>query len=154
MGFGYAPEQATAIVVVDLGGLPGVLVDEEVALGIDVALAGLEGRLDFPDPVQLVTGQVLVDMASLEDVRVLQLGGCQAVAVVRDVDFLLADQFPVVAIRCPVEHVVVVRGAQAVGGDTRAVVGDLRCAAYAALAGVVHPGLARLLDLVEWLAYQ
>lgn len=114
MGFGDTPQVTAAIVLIDDCGLPGVLVDIEVTLGIDVALAGLEGGFHVPDAVQLVAGQILVDMTGLEDVRVLEVRGVQAVAVVRDVQLLLADQFPVVAIRGTVVHVQLVGGAHAV----------------------------------------
>ncbi|MNM99871.1 hypothetical protein D3C81_1124440 [compost metagenome] len=104
--------------------------------------------------MQLVARQVLVDVAGLEDVGVLQLGRPELVVVVRDVHFLLADQLPVVAVRRAVVHVVVVRGRLAVGGSRRTVVGHLRGATHAALAGVVHPRLARLGDLVDGLVDQ
>ena len=104
--------------------------------------------------MQFVTGQVLVDVARLDDVVVLELRRVQAVAVVRNVHLALAHQFPVVTVRCAGEHVVVVRGAQAVRGGARAVVRNLRGAANAALAGVVDPRQARLLHLVQGLVHQ
>ncbi|MNO80128.1 hypothetical protein D3C76_713200 [compost metagenome] len=93
-------------------------------------------------------------MAGLEDVGVLHLRRSQLVVVVRDVQLLLADQLPLVAVRCAVVHVQVVGGTQAVDFRGRAVVGHLRCAAHAALAGVVLPGHARVLDLVEGVMHQ
>ncbi|MNN40955.1 hypothetical protein D3C81_1550470 [compost metagenome] len=93
-------------------------------------------------------------MAGLDDVGVFQLRIIQLVAVVGDVHLLLAHQLPGVTIRGAVEHVVVVRGGQAVGGGGRAVVGHLGRAAHAALAGVVEPGQARFLDLVDGLVHQ
>ncbi|MCY1530626.1 hypothetical protein D9M68_658200 [compost metagenome] len=104
--------------------------------------------------MQLVAGQVLVDVAGLDDVLVLQLRRIELVAVVGDVQLLLADQFPVVAVRRAVVHVVVVGGRHAVGGGRRAVVGHLGRAPHAALAGVVEPRLARFLDLVDGLVHQ
>ncbi len=43
MSFSYTPQGTATIVVVDGSGLPGILIDVEVTLGIDVALALLEG---------------------------------------------------------------------------------------------------------------
>ncbi|MCY1507191.1 hypothetical protein D9M68_414590 [compost metagenome] len=104
--------------------------------------------------MQFVAAQVLVDVAGLDDIRVLQLRRPQLVVVVRDVHFLLADQLPVVAIGRAVVQVGVVGGTHAVGGGARAVIGDLRGTAHATLAGVVGPGQARLLDLVDGLVDQ
>ncbi len=154
MRLGHAPQGAATVVMVDLGGLPGVLVDVEVTLGVDVPLARLQGRDHMPDAVQLVAGQVLVDVAGLDDFAVLDLRIVELVAVVGNVDFLLAFQLPVVAVRRTVVHVEVVRGAQAVGGGAGTVVGHLRSPPHAALAGVVEPRQARLLDLVEGLVDQ
>src|SRR5690606_38746196 len=67
VGLGHAPQVATTVVVVDDRGLPGVFVDVEVTLGVDVALAGLEGGFHVPDTVQLIAGQILVDVTGLED---------------------------------------------------------------------------------------
>ncbi|MNP34552.1 Transcriptional regulatory protein DevR (DosR) [compost metagenome] len=66
--------------------------------------------------MQLVAGQVLVDMTGLEDVGVLQLRRRQGVAVAGDVHLPLARQLLVVAIGSAVEHVGVVGGAHAVEG--------------------------------------
>src|SRR5690606_33219820 len=57
-------------------------------------------------------------------------------------------------VRSTVVHGEVVGGAHAVGGSTRTVIGDLRSAAYTTLTGVVHPGHARFLQLVESIVYQ
>ncbi|MCY1418396.1 hypothetical protein D9M71_339550 [compost metagenome] len=140
--------------MVDLDQGPGVLVEVHVARSVDVPLARLDGAYHFPHTVQFVAGQVLVDMTGLDHVRVLQLRRPQLVVVVGNVDFLLADQLPVVAVWRAVVHVVVVCHAHAVGGGTRAIVGDLRGAAYAALAGVIGPRQARFLDLVDGLVGQ
>ncbi|MNZ83548.1 hypothetical protein D3C78_1022790 [compost metagenome] len=137
--------------MVDFHQLPGVLVEVHVALGVDVPLAGLQGGLHVPYAVQLVAAQVLVDVALLDDVGVFHVGRLQLVAVVRDVQFLLADQFPVVAVRGAVHHVGVVGGAHAVGSLAGCVVGQFRGAAHAALAGVVDPGFARFGNLVDGL---
>ncbi len=93
-------------------------------------------------------------MARLEQFLVLHLGAADLVVVVGNVDFLLAQQLPVIAVRRAVEHIGVVGGAQAVGGGDRRVVGKVRRTPHTALAGVVAPGLARLLDLVEGLVHQ
>ncbi|MNS99101.1 hypothetical protein D3C72_1334890 [compost metagenome] len=73
----------------------------------------------------------------------------QHIAVVGDVDFLLAHQLPVVTVRCAVVHVGVVRYAQAISGGAWAVIGHLRGAAHTPLTGVVSPGHARLGHLVK-----
>ncbi|MCY1300905.1 hypothetical protein D9M70_504930 [compost metagenome] len=93
-------------------------------------------------------------MTGLDQILVFHRGAGNPVVVVGDVDFPLAGQGPVVAVRGAVEHVLVVDGAQSVRGRARCVVGEQRCAAHAALAGVVAPGLAGLRDLVEGLADQ
>src|SRR3990167_994741 len=98
MGFSHTPQGTATVVVVDGSSLPGIFVEVEVTLGIDVTLARLQGRSHMPYAVQLVTSQVLVDVANLDDLAVLQLRRVQTVAVVRNVDFLLAMQLPVVAI--------------------------------------------------------
>ncbi len=81
--------------------------------------------------------------------RVLELVG-----VVGDVDFLLADELPVVAVEGAVVHVELVRGAHRVGGGAGVVVGDVGRAANPTLARVVEPGVAVLLDLVHGLRDQ
>ncbi|MNO03032.1 hypothetical protein D3C81_2236260 [compost metagenome] len=63
---------ATTVVLVDFHRRPGVFVEVHVALGVDVSLTRLEGALHFPHPVQLVAGQVLVDVTGLDDVVVLE----------------------------------------------------------------------------------
>ena len=82
MGFTYAPELSTAVVELRLNDGPAVLVDEEATLGIDVPLAALESRLDFPDTVKLVARQILIDVTGLDDVLVLQVTGGDLVTVV------------------------------------------------------------------------
>ncbi len=81
-------------------------------------------------------------------------GILELVGVVGDVDLLLPDQLPVVAVDRAVEHVELVGGAHVVGRGARVVVGDVRGAADAALARVVEPRAARLLDLVERLVHE
>src|SRR5690606_26703769 len=150
----HAPELATAVVQLGLDDAPAVLIDIEATLTIDVALAGLEVGLDFPDPMQLVASQILVHMAGLDDVAVLDVAGADLVAVVRNVQLLLAHQSPFVAIRGATERVEVVGGTHAVGRGARAVIGYLRRTAYATLAGVVDPRLARFPDLIERIVNQ
>ncbi|MCY1426940.1 hypothetical protein D9M71_427690 [compost metagenome] len=125
-----------------------------MALGIDVALARFQGADHFPYPVQFVTRQVLVDVAGLEDVSVLHLRRPELVVVVGNVDFLLADQLPVVAVRRAVVHVGVVGGTQAIRGGARPVIGDLWSTAHPTLAGVVGPDITRCLELVDGLVGQ
>ncbi|MCY1434749.1 hypothetical protein D9M71_508180 [compost metagenome] len=149
MGLGHAPQLVATVVLVDHRGLPGVFVDVEVTLGVDMALARFQGRDHMPYPAQLVTGQVLVDVPGLEDVGVLELRIVELVAVGGDEQLFLAFQLPVVTVRRAVVHVQVVRSSQAVSSGTRTIIGNLRCLAYAALASVVHPRLARFLYLVQ-----
>lgn len=116
MGFGHAPQLTATVVMVDDGCLPGIFVDEEVTLGVDMTLTRLQGCHHMPDPAQLVTRQVLVDMAGLDDVGVLESRRIDLVAVGGNVHFLLAFERPVITIRCPVVHVQVVGCAQAIRG--------------------------------------
>ncbi|MNZ87760.1 hypothetical protein D3C78_1066310 [compost metagenome] len=88
-------------------------------------------------------------MSGLENVGVFQRGRSQAVVVVRNVHLLLADQFPVVAIRSTIEQVAVVRSAHAVRRGTWPIIGNLRCTSHTTLTGVVDPGQTRLLDLID-----
>ncbi len=104
--------------------------------------------------MQFVAGQRRVQVTDLEQVLVLNLRAGDLVVVVRDVDFLLAHQFPVVAIRSTVEHVGIVGGTQAIGGSDRRVVCQVRRTTHATLTGVVTPGLARFLDLIQGLVNQ
>ncbi|MNP78347.1 hypothetical protein D3C76_1759360 [compost metagenome] len=54
--------------------MPAVLVDVEVALGIDVALAGFQRRLHVPDPVQFIACVLRVQVPGLDDLCVLERG--------------------------------------------------------------------------------
>src|SRR3990167_4496446 len=94
MGFSHTPQSTATAVVVDGSSLPGIFVEVEVTLGIDMTLARFQGCSHIPYAVQLVTGQVLIDMASLDDLVILQLRRVQTVAVVRNVDFLLTVELP------------------------------------------------------------
>src|SRR3990167_10254547 len=154
VGLSYTPQGTATILMVDLRGLPGVFIEVEVTLGIDMTLAGLQGRSHMPYTVQLVTGLLLVDMARLDDFAVLQLRRIQTVGVVRNVDFLLAVQLPLVTVRCTVVHVEVVGSTQAIGGGTRPVIRHLRGATHATLTGVVQPCQTRLFHLVEGFVHQ
>src|SRR5690554_2124226 len=150
----YTPQGATAVIVVGQGDHPGVLVHEEVTLGVDVALTLLDVALYFPGAVQLEAGVFRVDVTGFQHVGVLQARLGQLTGVVGQEDFLLADQFPIVTVRSTVVHGEVVGGAHTVGGGTRTVIGDLRSTAYTTLTGVVYPGHARFLQLVEGIVYQ
>src|SRR5690606_36209795 len=149
-----APELATTVVQLGCDDGPAVFINIEATLAIDVALTGLEVGLDFPDPMQLVASQVLIHVARLDDVAVLDVAGADLVAVVGNVQLFLAHEGPVVTIRGATEHVEVGGGAHAVGRGARAIVGHLRCAAYATLTGVIYPRLARLLNLIERVMHQ
>ncbi len=154
MRLAYTPQLATTVVVVDVSGLPGVLVDKHVTLGVDMALSRLDVGNHFPDAVQLIARQILVDMTSLEDLVVLDLRRAQLVVVVGDEHLALAHQLPVVTIRSAVVQVEVVGGTHAVSSGTWAVVGDLRSATNAALTSVVDPRHTRGCYLVDGLVDQ
>src|SRR5690606_25341613 len=154
VSFAHTPQGATAVVVISQADHPGVLVHEEVALGVDVALTLLDVTLYFPHPMQLEAGVFRIDVTGFEHVGILHARLGQLTGVVGQEDFLLADQFPVVTVRSTVVHGEVVGGGHAVGGSTRTVIGDLRSAAYTTLTGVVYPGHARFLQLVEGIVYQ
>src|SRR5690606_1103462 len=145
----YTPQGATAGIVVGQGEHPGVLVHEEITLGVDVALTLLDVALYFPGAVQLEAGEFRVEVTCFQQVRALQARLGQLARVVGQEDFLLADQFPVVTVRSTVVHGEVVGGTHTVGSGTRTVIGHLRSTAYTTLTGVVYPSHARLLQLIE-----
>ncbi|MNF80594.1 hypothetical protein D3C84_628410 [compost metagenome] len=72
MPFADAPQLAASVVMVHLRQLPAVFIEVHVARGVDVTLAWLDLGNHFPDAVQFVAGQVLIDMTGLEDVGVLE----------------------------------------------------------------------------------
>src|SRR5690554_973443 len=152
--FAHTPQGATTVVVISQADHPGVLVHEEVTLSVDVALTLLDITLHFPHAMQLEAGVFRVDVTGFQHVGVLQARLGQLTGVVGQEDFLLADQFPVVTVRSTVVHGEVVGGTHTVGGGTRTVIGDLRSTAYTTLTGVVYPGHARFLQLVEGIVYQ
>ncbi|MNS57344.1 hypothetical protein D3C72_902270 [compost metagenome] len=78
--------------------------------------------------------------------RILHVG--QLVGVVRHDHFLLADQFPVVAIQRTVEHEHVIVGARTGGTRVRRVVGQARRQLDSTLPRQVLPGATRLLQRV------
>src|SRR3546814_12705176 len=59
-----------------------LLIEIHVALGVDVTFVWLDRTDHFPDPMQLIAGQILVDVAGLDHVVVLEAGGIKFVAVV------------------------------------------------------------------------
>src|SRR5690554_7591189 len=150
----YTPQGATTIVVVSQRDHPGVFVDKEVTLGVDVALTLLHVALYFPGPVQLEAGMLGVDVTSLEHIGVLQTRLGRLAGVVRQKDFLLADQFPVIAVRSATVHGEVVSGTHAVGSGTRTIIGYLRGATYTTLTSVVYPGHTRLFQLIQSVMHQ
>ena len=151
VGLGDAPHLAAGIVLVDGKNLPAVLVDVKGAAFVDVRGTGLQGGFDDPDAVELVAGEVLVDVKRLEDVGVFHRAAVQFVGIVGNNDFLFADELPFVAVGSAVIHVELVAGAHAVGGGAGVVIGNIGGAAHAALAGVVDPGVPFFFHLVEGL---
>jgi len=51
VGLAYTPKLTTTVVQLRLDDGPAILVDEETALGVDVALATLERGFNLPDAV-------------------------------------------------------------------------------------------------------
>src|SRR3990167_7026410 len=154
MGFSHTPQGTATVVVVDGSSLPGIFIEVEVTLGIDMTFTRFQGCCHMPYAVQLVTGQVLVDMASFDDLVILQLRRVQTVAVVRNVDFLLTVELPLVTVRSTVVHVEVVGRTQTVSGGTWTVIRHLRSTTHTTLTGVVQPRQTRLFHLVKGFVYQ
>src|SRR5690554_1126916 len=154
VGFSNTPELTTAIVMIDYRCLPGIFVDVEVTLGVDVAFTFFKGRAHVPHAVQLIASQILIDVACLDDLIVAETAINQLVGVVRNVHLFLANQFPVVTVRSAVEHVKVIGRTHAVSRGTRTIVSDLRGSTNATLAGVVDPGTTGLCNLVNGFVYQ
>ncbi|MNJ60212.1 hypothetical protein D3C77_559290 [compost metagenome] len=80
--------------------------------------------------------------------------GRQFVGVVGHQHVFLADQLPVIAIRCAVEHVHHVVGAQPFGRHDRRVIRDFRCAQHPALTRVIGPRKAGFGGLVDGFMHQ
>ena len=154
MAFSHTPQHTTAVVMVDDAGLPGIFIQVEGTLGVNMAVAVFQSGFHFPDPVQFIAGMILIDVTCLDDVIVLQVARFQLVGVVRNVHFLLAHQFPVVAIRRTVVEVEVIRGTHTVGGRSRRIVGNGRCATNLTRASVVDPRLTRLFHLIQGFVHQ
>ncbi|MNQ90808.1 hypothetical protein D3C85_1061620 [compost metagenome] len=74
MPFAHAPQLAASVVMVHFRQLPAVFIEVHVACRVDVTFARLDLGHHFPDAVQFVAGQVLIDMTGLEDVGVLEVG--------------------------------------------------------------------------------
>src|SRR5690606_26085180 len=91
VGFSNTPELTTAIVMIDDRCLPGIFVDVEVTLGVDVAFTFFKGRAHVPHAVQLIASQILIDVACLDDLIVAETAINQLVGVVRNVHLFLAD---------------------------------------------------------------
>ncbi len=93
-------------------------------------------------------------MVLLQQVRVLHRVAVELVRVVRNVDFLLADERPVVTLGTAVVHVVLIGGTQVVRVGAWIVERDVRRATYAALARVVDPRTSILFRLIQRLVHQ
>ena len=83
VAFTYAPQCAATIVVIGQGDQPGVFINKEVTLRVDMALACLHVALYFPNAVQLETRVVGVDVARLQNVFVFDTRLAQLAADVR-----------------------------------------------------------------------
>src|SRR6266550_8493819 len=152
--FLHAIQLPARVVAVHREDLPGILVHVQRAAAVQVAEAVLERRIHHPDAMQLVARQILVDVVPAQQLAVLELPVLQTVGIVGDVDLLLADELPVVALGAAVVHVELIRGAQVVGVGARVVEGDVRRAPHTALAGVIDPRAPCLLRLIERLLHQ
>ncbi|MNY11166.1 hypothetical protein D3C86_1441810 [compost metagenome] len=95
---GVFPQLPTGIVVVGHDRMPGVFVNEQHPLAIDMAIAFLQVGLQHPHATQLITHKVRVGMVGRQDVGVFDGRSVGFERVGRDVDLALADQFPVVAL--------------------------------------------------------
>ena len=146
------PQIAACIVEVAHHGMAGVLIKEKHALAIEMAIAFLERGFQHPDAAQFVAHVVGVGMAGLEQIGVLHGIGVNLVRVGGNVDFLLAQILPVVALGRAIEETVGVNrhlGAHAAAhGLVKAVLGDL---AHPACARVIAPAQALVLAEVDWL---
>ncbi|MNR24922.1 hypothetical protein D3C85_1420390 [compost metagenome] len=131
---GSAVQLAIGVIFVGRQGDPAVLVEVEGALAVDVTLARLQGRLDDPDPVQLPTHQVGVDVVRRGDVGRL-LVVVQLVGVVRNIHFLLANQFEIKAVHGTGEDPGIVIGRAAGRTRVRCVIGNVRRQLHPALSG-------------------
>ena len=78
----YTPKTAIAVVAFGECDLPAVFVEIENAAGVDVILALLQRRFEFPDPVEFVASQLGVDVLPLQDVLRPNIAAVQAVRVV------------------------------------------------------------------------
>ncbi|MNL05188.1 hypothetical protein D3C87_1257710 [compost metagenome] len=117
-------------------------------------LPGLERALDDPGTMEFVAHQVGIDGAFLQDVFVFQRLIGQLVVVVRNIDCLLANQFPVITVGRAVIAVVLVGHPHALGAIADVVIRQIRGAAHTTGTGVVDPGRTRFLDLVHRFAHQ
>src|SRR5690554_2101328 len=108
VGFGYTPEFASLVIFFRGQNLPAVLINVVNAAIIDVADAGASLRLDYPHPVKLVSGQVLIDVVRPDHVIWPNTFIVQFIGVIGDDQFTLALEFPVVLIRGTVVHVLLV----------------------------------------------
>ena len=146
---GYAPEFTTAVVLVQQQGVPAVGIHVETTLGVDVALAFLEGGFNHMHPVQLPAGQIRVEVGNTQNLGVRGALFANLVVVVGNVDFPHPFIVPVIAIHGTVEDVGVVGGTQIIRRRDRRVITQVRCPAHTALAGVITPTIPRADDLVQ-----
>src|SRR3546814_5175763 len=90
--------------------------------------ATLDLRIDYPHATQLITREVRIQMMLADQHTVRYLGAVQGITVGGHQQFLLAEQFEVVAIERAEEHVDLVVAAQIVGADTWRVIAQIGCA--------------------------
>ncbi|MNP40085.1 hypothetical protein D3C76_1336940 [compost metagenome] len=93
------PQLPTGIVVVGHDGVPGIFIDEQHTLAVDMTEAFLQVGFHHPYTAQLVTHEVRVGMVRCKDVGVLDRPGIRLECVGRAVDLALADQLPGEALR-------------------------------------------------------
>ncbi|MNP29106.1 hypothetical protein D3C76_1221160 [compost metagenome] len=111
------PQLPTGIVVVGHHRVPGVFVDEQHTLAIDMAIAFLQVSFQHPHATQLITHELRVGMVGGQHVGIFDRRGVGLEGVGRAVDFTLADELPVEALRSAVEQTVLVDGHGAVGAN-------------------------------------
>ena len=112
MGFRHAPQLTLFVILFRGQDLPAVFINVEHPAIVDMANTNAPLGFHYPDPVQLVAGQLLVDVVRANHIRGANVVVMQLVRIVRNQQFPLAFQLPVVLVRGTVVHVFLVNGTQ------------------------------------------
>ena len=124
--------------------MPGVLVNEQHALAIDVTVAFLQIGFEHPHTPQLIAHVIRVRVIDGQQVGVFGRARVGLVGIGRDVHLTLADQFPGETLRRAVVQAIFVHRHGAIGANHRLVIAIPRQLAHAAGRGAVGPGLTRV----------